>query len=256
MTVAESVCLLERDGHVLIITMNRPHQRNALNYALRQALRDAFDLLDDSSELRCAVLTGAGQTFCAGGDLKEMAGAQVTVPPEEWGRLLGSRGSVRKPVVAAVNGQAFAGGFRLVQGADLCIATPESRFAISEVKRGRGAPWAAPLITMLPRKVMAELLLTGEPLTGERAYALGLVNTLTSIDDLVSSAVELAHLIAANAPLSVLAAKELIEVASEVGQTEAIRQANAIYESVYRSEDALEGPRAFAEGRPPQWKGC
>jgi enoyl-CoA hydratase len=255
-TAPESVCLVERDGEVLVVTMNRPQQRNALNAALRQALRDAFDLLDNSPDLRCAVLTGAGPTFCAGGDLKEMAGATVTVPPEEWGRLLGSRGSVRKPVIAAVNGQAFAGGFRLVQGADLCLATPESRFAISEVKRGRGAPWAAPLITMLPRKVMAELLLTGEPLTGDRAYALGLVNALTSAEDLVPSAVELAHLIAANAPLSVLAAKELIDVASEVGQTQAVRHADAIYETVYRSEDALEGPRAFAERRSPQWKGC
>jgi enoyl-CoA hydratase len=256
MTDTGPVCLVERDGAVLIITMNRPKQRNALNAALRQALRDAFDLLDDSPDLRCAVLTGAGPTFCAGGDLKEMAETAVTVPPAEWGRLLGSRGSVRKPVIAAVNGQAFAGGFRLVQGADLCLATPESRFAISEVKRGRGAPWAAPLITMLPRKVMAELLLTGEPLTGERAHALGLVNTLTSAEELVSSAIELAHVIAANAPLSVLAAKELIDVASEVGQTQAIRHADAIYESVYRSEDALEGPRAFAEHRSPQWKGC
>jgi enoyl-CoA hydratase len=255
-TATEPVCLVERDDRVLIITMNRPRQRNALNGALRQALRDAFDLLDDSPALRSAVLTGAGPTFCAGGDLKEMAAAQVTVPPEEWGRLLGRRGSTRKPVIAAVNGQALAGGFRLVQGADLCVATPDSRFAISEVKRGRGAPWAAPLITMLPRKVMAELLLTGEPLTGERAYALGLVNLLTSANELLPSAVRLAHLIAANAPLSVLAAKELIDVASEVGQTEAIRQADAIYETVYRSEDALEGPRAFAEGRSPQWRGC
>ena len=256
MTASEPVCLVERHAEVLIVTMNRPQQRNALNAALRQALRDAFDLLDASPDLRCAVLTGAGPTFCAGGDLKEMAGAAVTIPPEEWGRLFGSRGSVRKPVIAAVNGQAFAGGFRLVQGADLCLATPESRFAISEVKRGRGAPWAAPLITMLPRKVMAELLLTGEPLTGERAYALGLVNALTTPDELVSSAVELAHVIGANAPLSVLAAKELIDVASEVGQTQAVRHADAIYESVYRSDDALEGPRAFAERRSPQWKGC
>jgi enoyl-CoA hydratase len=255
-TATDSPCLVERDDQVLIVTMNRPQQRNALNGELRQALRDAFDVLDDSPDLRCAVLTGAGPTFCAGGDLKEMAGAKVTVPPEEWGRLFGSRGSVRKPVIAAVNGQAFAGGFRLVQGADLCLATPESLFAISEVKRGRGAPWAAPLITMLPRKVMAELLLTGEALTGERAYALGLVNRLTSAEELVASAVELAHRIAANAPLSVLAAKELIDVASEVGQTQAIRHADAIYETVYRSADAQEGPRAFAERRPPQWKGC
>jgi enoyl-CoA hydratase/carnithine racemase len=251
----DQVCLVERDDKVLIVTMNRPHQRNALNAALRQALRDAFDLLDDDPGLRCAVLSGAGPSFCAGGDLKEMAGAAVTVPPEEWGCLLGSRGFVRKPVIAAVHGHAFAGGFRLVQGADLCIATPTASFGISEVKRGRGAPWAAPLITMLPRKVMAELLITGEPMTGERAYAVGLVNALVSAEALLPSSVELAHLIAANAPLSVLAAKQLVDVASEVGQTQALRHADAIYEAVYRSEDALEGPRAFAERRPPEWQG-
>ena len=255
MTSPEPVCLVERDGHVLLVTMNRPRQRNALDAALRQALRDAFDLLDDDPDLRCAVLTGAGPSFCAGGDLKEMAGTAVTVPPEEWGRLLGSRGSVRKPVIAAVDGHAFAGGFRLVQGADLCLATPTASFAISEVKRGRGAPWAAPLITMLPRKVMAELLITGEPMTAERAHTVGLVNALVPAEALVSSAVELAHRIAANAPLSVAAAKQLIDVASEVGQTQAVRHANAIYESVYRSEDALEGPRAFAEKRAPRWQG-
>jgi enoyl-CoA hydratase/carnithine racemase len=108
---------------------------------------------------------------------------------------------------------------------------------------------------MLPRKVMAELLITGEPMTGERAYAVGLVNALVSAEALLPSSVELAHLIAANAPLSVLAAKQLVDVASEVGQTQALRHADAIYEAVYRSEDALEGPRAFAERRPPEWQG-
>jgi enoyl-CoA hydratase len=252
---ADSVCLVERDSHVLIVTMNRPGQRNALNAELRQALRDSFDLLDADDDLRCAVLAGVGPSFCAGGDLKEMAGNAVTQPPEEWGRLFGSHGQARKPVVAAVGGHAFAGGFRLVQGADLCVATKAASFGISEVKRGRGAPWAAPLITMLPRKMMAELLMTGDPITGERAYELGLVNRLVPPEHLLSTALELAHGIAANAPLSVMAAKQLVDIASEVGQTEAVRQANEIYEAVYASDDAIEGPRAFAERRPPQWRG-
>jgi enoyl-CoA hydratase/carnithine racemase len=249
------VCLVERDGHVLIVTLNRPAQRNALNAELRSRLRDAFDRFESDDELRCAVLTGAGPAFCAGGDLKEMASGATGTPPREWSLLLGSRGEVSKPVVAAVNGYALAGGFRLMQQCDLCVAANTAVFGISEVKRGRGAPWAAPLIDMLPQRVMAELLFTGEPMSAGRAYELGFVNAVVPPEQLLGKAVALAHLVASNAPLSVRAAKRLVQVVSEVGRSQALREAEAIYAPVYTSDDALEGPRAFAERRDPVWQG-
>ena len=154
----QRLVLTERRGDVLLITLNRPGQRNALNFALRQALRETFDSFDSDPDLRCAVLTGAGPVFCAGGDLKEMAATGLQIPAKEWALLLGSKGRVTKPVIAAVNGPALAGGFRLAQDCDLCVATEEASFGITEVKRGRGAPWAAPLISMLPKRIMMELL--------------------------------------------------------------------------------------------------
>jgi enoyl-CoA hydratase len=252
--VSDDVCLVERSGHVLVVTLNRPAQRNALNAELRARLRQAFDRFETDPELRCAVLTGTGPAFCAGGDLKEMAGAAVQVPPKEWGLLLGSRGEVSKPVIAAVNGFALAGGFRLAQECDLCVAADGASFGISEVKRGRGAPWAAPLITMVPKRIMTELLVTGEPMSAARAYEVGLVNLVVPPDQLLTRAVALAEQISGNAPLSVMAAKELVRVASEVGRTEALARGDAIYDPVYRSADALEGPRAFAERREPVWR--
>jgi enoyl-CoA hydratase len=255
MTQKPAVCLVTREGPVLVVTLNRPDQRNALNAELRASLRQAFDVLEQDDSLRCAVLTGTGSAFCAGGDLKEMAATTVQVPPEEWGLLLGSSGTVRKPVIAAVNGFALAGGFRLAQLCDLCLASETASFGISEVKRGRGAPWAAPLIDMLPKRIMMELLLTGEPITARRAFEVGLVNRVLPPEELLPQALAMAHVIASNAPLSVQAAKRLVEISTEVGQTEALRLAHDAYEGVYLGEDALEGPRAFAERREPVWAG-
>ncbi|ALL79791.1 enoyl-CoA hydratase (plasmid) [Pseudonocardia sp. EC080610-09] len=247
--------LTERRGGVLVVTLNRPRQRNALDFALRQALRDAFDAFETDPELRCAVLTGNGPAFCAGGDLKEMAAAALQLPAEEWGLLLGSRGAVDKPVIAAVNGFALAGGFRLAQDCDLCVAADTAVFGITEVKRGRGAPWAAPLISMVPKRVMAELLLSGEPITAGRAYEVGLINAVVPQDELVDTAIRMAETIAANAPLSVRAAKQTVELSTEIGRSQAVRSADWLYERVYTSDDALEGPRAFAEKRDPVWTG-
>lgn len=251
----EDVVLTERRGHVLVVTLNRPRQRNALNFALRQGLRDAFDAFEADPDLRSAVLTGNGPAFCAGGDLKEMAGGSVQLPPEEWGLLLGSKGAVSKPVIAAVNGFALAGGFRLAQDCDLCLAADSATFGISEVKRGRGAPWAAPLISMVPKRIMMEMLLTGEPITAARAYEVGLVNAVLPPAELLPAAIRVAETIAANAPLSVRAAKRTVELSTEVGRSQAKQAAEWLYERVYTSEDALEGPRAFAEQRDPVWIG-
>jgi enoyl-CoA hydratase len=249
------VLQLEQRGHVLIATLNRPDQRNALNIELRTALRDTFDRFDEDDSLRCAVLTGHGKAFCAGGDLKEMADTQMAVPPENSFVMLGSKGRVRKPVIAAVNGYAMAGGFLLAQDCDLAVASESATFAISEVKRGRGAPWAVPLISMLPKRVMMELLLTGDPIDAHRAYEIGLVNKVVPADQLLAAAVAMAEVIAANAPLSVWASKQAVEVATEVGRSAALQAAHQIFYRVYTSKDAAEGPRAFAEKRAPVWTG-
>jgi enoyl-CoA hydratase len=249
------VLQLTRHDNVLVLTLNRPDQRNALNVELRTALRDALDRFDLDDSLRCAVLTGSGTAFCAGGDLKEMADTQMAVPPENSFVMLGSKGRLGKPLIAAVNGYAMAGGFLLAQDCDLAIASEEATFAISEVKRGRGAPWAVPLLSMVPRRVMMELLLTGDPIDARRAYEVGLVNRVVPDDSLLESALDMARTIADNAPLSVWASKQSVEVATEVGQSDALRAAHQIFYRVYTSQDAAEGPRAFAERRKPVWTG-
>lgn len=223
--------LVERRGRVLVVTLNRPAQRNALNHALRRALRQAFDDFEADDDLRCAVLTGAGAAFCAGGDLKEMAAAGLQIRDEEWGLLLGSRGRTSKPVIAVVNGFALAGGFRLAQDCDLCLAAPEAVFGITEVKRGRGAPWAAPLISMVPKRIMMELLLTGEPMTAGRAHEVGLLNAVVPAAELLETAVAMAQTIAANAPLSVCAAKQTVEIRTEVGRAQALQSADWLHET-------------------------
>jgi len=253
---AAPVLLTERHGSVLVVTMNRPRQRNALNKELRDSLRAAFDAFDADPGLTVAILTGNGPSFSAGGDLKEMSELQLQVPPvEDFELMLGSRGKLTKPVIAAVNGHALAGGFLLAQDCDLCVASDTAVFGVSEVKRGRGSPWAAPLSALIPKRIMMQLLLTGEPLTAQRAYEVGLVNEVVPGEELLPAALALATLISENAPLSVAAAKQMVEFGTEVGQTSALQAAHWLYNSVYTSEDAQEGPRAFAEKRKPRWTG-
>ncbi|PUA82792.1 enoyl-CoA hydratase/isomerase family protein [Nocardioides currus] len=246
---------LERDGHVALITMRRPAKRNALNFPMRQGLRDAFDEFEGDPDLRCAVLTGEGACFSAGGDLVEMANTKMDVVPAEWNQLLGSGAPLTKPVVAAVNGPALAGGFRLAQDCDLCVAGEGTTFGITEAKRGRGAPWAAPLTAMVPARIMMELLLTGEPISAQRAHEVGLVNRVVADGEIVAEALRLAHSIAANAPLSVAAGKRLVRLAADLGPLAAAEPADWLYLRAYTSEDAQEGPRAFREKRPPVWQG-
>jgi enoyl-CoA hydratase len=246
---------VSRHGGVLLLTLNRPRQRNALNLELREALRAAFDAYEQDDALRCAVLTGNGPAFCAGGDLKEMAASSMSSPPAEMSLLLGSNGYLSKPVIAAVNGFALAGGFRLAQECDICLAAESASFAITEVRRGRGAPWATPLINMMSQRAMAEILFTGEPITAVRARQIGFVNQVVPDDQLVRAALTMARTIASNAPLSVQAAKAMIRMVTGVHAEDASAQADALYKPVYLSADAQEGPRAFAENREPVWTG-
>lgn len=158
-------------------------------------------------------------------------------------------------MIAAVNGFAYAGGWLLAQMCDLCIASENASFAITEAKVGRGVPWATPLIHMLPQRVMMELLLTGAPLGARRACELGYVNAVVPLDKLRATAVQMASTIAHNAPLTVRAARELVYLSTEMGRSAALRAGRHLFESVYMSEDAREGPRAFAEKRQPNWQG-
>jgi enoyl-CoA hydratase/carnithine racemase len=243
------------DG-VAWLTIDRPEARNALSKDVREGLwagTRRFVADDDAAVL---VVTGAGdKAFCAGGDLKEMAETSLEVPPPDFLPQFGRNIDVPKPTIAAVNGVAYAGGFLLAQQCDLVVASDHARFAISEVKVGRGSPWAAPLSWLVPPRVALEILLTGDPLDAARAKAFGLVNHVVHACDLRVHSQSLARRIAANAPLSVRAAKSLVYLSAEHGWSAALEAADALYEPVYESEDAQEGPRAFAEKRPPRWQG-
>ena len=167
------------DGAVVTITINRPEKRNALSADVRAGLFDAWRRFEEDGALKVAILTGAGdKAFCAGMDLKEAAATGLAVPPPGMFPVLGDNVHVTKPVIAAVNGPAFAGGWLFAQMCDLCIAAEHATFAITEAKVGRGMPWAPPLIHMLPQRVLMELLLTGEPMSAGRALELGYVNAV------------------------------------------------------------------------------
>lgn len=249
------VLLREVRDDVVLLTLNRPEQRNAVNTELRTALADAMHDYSVDPDLRVAIITGAGdRSFCAGADLKEMAANNTQQPPRDYFAEFGPDDFLPKPVITAVNGTAYAGGFRMAQFGDLCLASTTASFAISEAKWSRGAPWAAPLTQMMPRRVLAELLLTAQPITAQRAYEVGLVNEIVEPENLVTRAWEVARTIADNAPLSVAASKWLIRVGGEAGVGATSALASEIFRHVYDSEDAIEGPRAFREGRKPVWK--
>lgn len=238
------------------LTINRPQTRNALSRDVRAGLWDGFRRFNQDGAAQVMVLTGTGdQAFCAGGDLKEMAGTALRVPPPDFLPLPGRNIDVAKPTIAAVNGVAFAGGFALAQYCDLCIAADTARFAISEVRVGRGAPWATPLPWLIPPRIAMELLVTGDPVSAERAYELGLVNRVVAADELAATAQSMAQRIIANAPLSVRAAKRTVYLAARDLLGNLQDEADRIWEPVYNSADAQEGPAAFRDKRTPQWQG-
>jgi len=246
----------ERRGPAAWLTINRPAARNALNQAVRDGLWAGVHRFNADDDAKVLILTGAGdQAFCAGGDLKEMAAQALEIPPPDFLPQFGRNIDVPKPTIAAVNGVAYAGGFALAQQCDLCLAAEHARFAITEVKVGRGAPWAAPLPWLIPPRVAMQILLTGDPITAPRAHEIGLVNDVMPAADLTTKAQQLAERIAANAPLSVLAAKRTVRLAAEHPLSTAFEEAEQIWAPVYRSADAQEGPAAFRDKRPPAWKG-
>jgi enoyl-CoA hydratase/carnithine racemase len=252
----DDAVLVENDDGVLWVTINRPDARNALNAAVRDGLFAAIRAFDADPSAHVMVLTGAGtKAFSAGGDLKEMAELQLQVPPHDFLPHLGHNISTAKPVLAAVNGLAFAGGFLLAQMCDLVVAADHAEFAITEARWGRGAPWAAPLPWLIPPRVALELLMTADAISAVRAHEVGLVNHVVTADELRPFTQRLARRIADNAPLSVRASKALVYEAAERGRGGAYLAGDRLFEPVYRSADAQEGPRAFREKRPPVWRG-
>ena len=251
----DAVLFDAREDGIAIITLNRPDTRNALSKEVRDGLFAAWDRFERDPALRVAILTGAGDNaFCAGGDLKEMVQTRMAVPPRDMLPVPGDNVVLTKPTIAAVNGVALAGGWMIAQACDLCVAVTTAQFAITEVKVGRASPWATPLIHMIPQRIMMELVLTGRPISAQRAYEIGLVNRLAEPSQLMDAALSLAAAILEGAPLSVRAAREMVMLSTEMGRSAALLAARHAAEHVYRSEDAQEGPSAFAETRRPSWK--
>jgi enoyl-CoA hydratase len=242
-------------GEILVVTINRPHARNAVTRAVSEGIAAAMDELDGTEEIRAAILTGAEGTFCAGMDLKAFVrGEDPNIPGRGFAGLALS--PPNKPLIAAVEGWALAGGCEIVLSCDLVIAAETAKFGIPEVKRGlaaaAGGLFRLPL--RIPYHVAMELVLTGDPVEAPRAYELGLVNKLTPTGGALDAAIELALKIAANGPLAVIASKDVVRHAHGWSDEEAQHAQESIVRPVLRSEDAKEGARAFAEKRPPVWR--
>ena len=243
------------DDGVATITLDRPEARNAINQAVRDGLWAAFRRFTDDHRADVAILTATGdKVFCAGADLKEMADTAMAVPPKDFLPYLGRNLHTDKPVIAAVNGVAVAGGFLLAQMCDLCLAAETATFGITEARWSRGAPWAAPLPWLIPPRVAMELLITARPITAQRAYEIGLVNYVVPLSELQTEARAWAELVAANAPLSVRAGKRMVYRTLGLDLDEALQMGDEVFEPVYLSQDAQEGPKAFRERRPPRWQ--
>ena len=259
--VEVGAALVERRGNVAIITINRPEARNAVNAAVSVAVGDALQAAQDDPEVRAVVITGAGESFCAGADLKAIARRENIYHPTraDWGFAGYVQHYVDKPTIAAVNGTALGGGTELALASDLVVAEQRTKFGLPEVKRGliAAAGGVFRIVEQLPRKVANELLFTGEPMTAADALKWGLINEVVPDGTVVDAALALAERITGNAPLAVWASKRVaygvddgVITGDAAGWGRTIREIGA----VLRSEDAKEGPRAFAEKRAPVWK--
>lgn len=254
--MSDEVVLTERRGGVLLITLNRPEMRNAVNLELAEGIAAALEELDRDEALNVGVLTGAGKGFCAGMDLKAFVTGQ-----RPWVGDRGFAGIVRrsseKPLIAAVEGFAVAGGLEVALACDLIVAARGAKLGIPEVKRSLVAAGGA--LLRLPRRIpyhlAMELALTGEPILAERAAELGLVNRLSEPGEAVRQALALAEQVAVNAPLALIASKRILQEQWDWPAGEMWDAQSAISDPVFSSEDAREGAVAFSEKRPPVWRG-
>ncbi|MCU1514314.1 MAG: Enoyl-CoA hydratase [Microbacteriaceae bacterium] len=248
---------LERDGNVAVITIDRPHKLNSYTPEMFHQLMDAFATFNDDPELRVAVLTGAGErAFCAGADLTRTVIALTDGAPRHFADITKRFfHDIYKPIVTAVNGLCTAGGTELMEGTDIRIAVPTATFGLGEVRWGitPGGGSHVRLPRQIPWAVAMEILLTGQPITAQRAYEVGLINKIVEPENLMEEAMRYARTIAANGPLAVRAAKEIVVRGMNLEGPFELEY--YISDRVLRSEDAKEGPRAFAEKRTPDYKG-
>lgn len=247
--------LTEVDDGILIVTINRPEAKNAMSQAAAHGIAAAMDRLEAEDELRCAILTGAGGTFCSGMDLKGfLRGERPTVDGRGFGGL--SQWNPKKPLIAAVDGYALAGGCELALSCDLIVANANAKFGIPEVKRGLAAA-AGGLIKLprqIPPRIAMELALTGDMIDAQRAYDLGFINRVVDGPSL-DAAKELARKIAENGPLALIASKAIVRESHEWTEAEMWDKQNVHTMAVFVSQDAREGAAAFAEKRKPNWQG-
>ena len=250
--------LYEAEGRLAVITLNRPEARNAMSPELSAALGEAFDRFEADDDLWVAILAGNGRVFCAGADLKALSegrAAGIITAEEGFGRF--ARRQRDKPVIAAVDRPAVAGGFELVLGCDLVVASTEAAFGLPEVKRSLVASEGG--VTRLPRRIPTniamELALTGDTIDVHRAHGLGLVNVICEPGQALAEAKKLAERIVANAPLAVRAIRHSVLDGLETTEAEGFSIAARYGREISQTEDFLEGPRAFVEKRPPVWKG-
>jgi crotonobetainyl-CoA hydratase len=256
--------LVERQGHTLIVTLNRPHARNAVDMKVSRAVGNALDEADHDADIRAVIITGAGDlAFCAGADLKAISNGEAISPREGRARLWGFAGYVRhaisKPTIAAVNGMALGGGTEIALASDLVVAAESAAFGLPEVKRGMcaGAGGVFRLPGQLPRKIAMEMIFTGEPISALRALELGLINRVVPRHEVLQEAMELAEKICRNAPLAVQASKRIAYgiIDGSVPKEDDLWELTAREAAALKlTLDAREGPTAFKEKRQPVWR--
>lgn len=253
--MSDEVIVSVEDG-VMLITLNRPKAKNSVNLAVAQGIAAAMEELDSNNSLRCAIITGAENTFCAGMDLKAFVSGEM---PIIAGR--GFAGLVeappKKPLIAAVEGYALAGGFEIAITCDLIVAASNAKFGIPEVKRGlaAGAGGLMRLPRQIPSRIAKELALTGEFIDAARGYELGLINKIVEPGTALDAAKAMAKLIAANGPMAVIASKRVLDDSQDWTVASMYGEQAKIIDPVFSSHDAIEGATAFAEKRAPNWQG-
>jgi crotonobetainyl-CoA hydratase len=263
MKLGNDLVLVEIRGHVMLITINRPAQRNAVNRIVHEGIGDALEAAERNAEIRCVIITGAeDKSFCAGADLVALSRGESVAPDDPvkqaWGFAGVASHPISKPVIACVNGDALGGGLEITLACDLAVAVDTARFGLPEPKRGlfAAAGGVFRLPEQLPKKIAMEMVLTGDPISAERALALGLVNALSPRDKLLETAFGLAERIAVNAPLSVQASKRValgIVDGAVPAESASWAQNTKAMKIVFSSKDMREGTHAFAEKRAPIW---
>jgi enoyl-CoA hydratase len=253
---AEPTVRVVQEGKLLVITLCRPTMRNAIDRATSQALADAMDRLDSDDTVTVGILTGEGGHFCSGMDLKAFVkGERIELPGRGLGGIIET--PPKKPVIAAVEGFALAGGFEIALACDLIVAADNAQFGLPEVKRGlmAGSGGLLRLPQRIPRQIAMQYALTGDMMSAEEARQWGLVNLLTLPGEALGEAKTLAHKIAANAPLAVSVSKQVVSDSLHWPADERWQRQNALLEFIIHSNDAKEGATAFSEKRPPLWTG-